>query len=307
VATRPGSILVKRLLLLIVVLALTVAACSDSAGQVIATIDGETDVTLGDVTELFESDTLPVDGTLRDAVFAVIAREILVNGLMDDFGVELDEDAVDELYDNLVTQIEDNGSTPEETLGIANAGFEMVRFNAEIGVIRQQATDEITSSPEFVDEYFSDPATYTTVCARHILVETEAEANDVLTRLGDGEDFADLAAEVSNDSPTGDLGCSVASRYVTEFADATMTAELGEYTGPVETDFGFHVLVVDERTAPTTEEIQADPSAFLTNDDLGAIWGEWLNGQLGAAEVDLDPEYGTWSDVGIVPPESDDS
>ena len=82
-----------------------------------------------------------------------------------------------------------------------------------------------------------------------------------------------------------------------------MTAELGVYTGPVETDFGFHVLVVDERTAPTQEEIEADPLSFFGDADLGALWTQWLNEKLAEADVDLDPKYGTWSDIGIIPPD----
>jgi parvulin-like peptidyl-prolyl isomerase len=179
----------------------------------------------------------------------------------------------------------------------------MIRFNAEIGVVRQQATEGLSVDPAFVTEYFSAPATYTTVCARHILVETEEAATEVIDRLEGGEDFAAVAAEVSLDSPTGDLGCSPASRYVTEFAAATIAADVGVYTGPVQTTFGFHVLVVDERTAPTPEEIAADPLSFFTDTDLNLIWGEWLNEKIEGAEVDLDPKYGTWSDVGIVPPE----
>jgi len=307
VATRPGSILVKRLVPFIVVLALVAGACSDTSGAVIATIDGDTEVTVGDVAELFDSDTLPIDSGLRDAIFAVVAREILVGGLMSQFGVGLDTARVDEVYDGLIEQMEASGLTPEDSLGIPDAGVGMVRFNAEIGVIRQQATEGLAADPEFVDEYFSDPAVYTTVCARHILVETEDGANDVLARLEGGEEFAAVAAEVSLDSPTGDLGCAYASRYVTDFAEATMTADIGAFTGPVETTFGFHVLIVDDRTAPTLDEIAADPLSFFGDSDLNAIWTQWLNDTLGSAEVELDPKYGTWSDVGIIPPEDDGS
>ena len=297
----------KRLVPLIVALALVAGACSDASGDVVATLGDGTEVTLGDVAELFESDTLPIDSGLRDAIFAVVAREILVTGLSDDFGLELDTARVDEVYDELVAQMEASGLTPEESLGVPDAGTGMIRFNAEVGVIRQQATEGLSADPGFVTEYFSDPATYTTVCARHILVETEEGATDVLDRLEGGEDFATVAAEVSLDSPTGDLGCSPASRYVTEFAEATIAAVVGAYTGPVQTTFGFHVLIVDERTAPTAEEIAADPLSFFTDTDLNLIWSEWLNEKIEGAEVDLDPKYGTWSDVGIVPPEDDGS
>jgi peptidyl-prolyl cis-trans isomerase C len=296
---------VKTTLSFVLVLALVAGACSDTSGEVIATIDGDSEVTVGDVAELFESDSLPIDSGLRDAIFAVVARQILLDGLAADFGIELDTARVDEVYADLIAQMEAAGMTPAESLGVPDAGTGMIRFNAEIGVIRQQVTEGLATDPGFVTEYFSDPAAYTTVCARHILVDTEEAATAVLERLEGGEEFAAVAAEVSLDSPTGELGCSPASRYVTEFAEATLTADVGVYTGPVQTTFGYHVLVVDERTAPTDEEIAADPLSFLTDADLNIIWSEWLNDTIGVAEVELDPRYGTWSDVGIVPPDED--
>lgn len=291
----------KRLLSVIVVLAFVAGACSDSSGEVIATV-GDVEITQGELAALYESDTLPIDTELRDSIFRLVAREVLISGIRTDFGDEIDQAAVDTLYDELVTQMEAAGMTPEEFMQITNAGLGMVRFNAEIGVIRDQVIEGIVTEPETLELFFSDPATYTTVCARHILVATQPEADDVLDRLEDGEEFAVIAAEVSLDSPTGELGCSLASRYVAPFADATLSAEIGEYTEPVESSFGFHVIIVDERTAPTEEEFAADPLAYLTDDELNTLWSQWLNDKLDAANVTVNSKYGEWTDVGIVPP-----
>lgn len=292
----------KRTLLLVLVLALAVSACSDAADEVIATVNG-TDITLAEVAELYETDTLPIDSELRDAIFSVVARQILLDALMDDFGVALDDAGVELLYTELVSETEAAGMTPAERLGIPDAGLGMLRFNAQIGVIRQQAIDGIIAQPETLEVFFSDPASYTTVCARHILVATEEEALAVMDRLEGGEDFAAVAGEVSMDSPTGELPCSVASRYVTEFAAATVIAEIGALTGPVETQFGFHVIIVDERSAPTAEEVIADPLAHLSEAELNTLWGQWLNEKIQAADVTITAKYGEWTDVGIVPPE----
>ena len=85
-------------------------------------------------------------------------------------------------------------------------------------------------------------------CVSHILLDTEADAEGALDRLADGEDFAELAIELSTgpSGPSGgDLGCAPSTNYVGPFAEAVDTAELEEVVGPVETEFGFHVLVVD--------------------------------------------------------------
>jgi parvulin-like peptidyl-prolyl isomerase len=262
-------------------------------------------VTEADLGDFFESDTLPIDESLRDAIFALLAREVLVQGIMTDFGYELDESEVDIVYDDLVAQMEAAGLTPGDFLGVPDASLGMVRFNAEIGVLRDQAVRGLIAQPETLDVFFSDPAAYTSVCVRHLLVETNDEALDAIDRLEAGELFPDIATELSLDTgtPNGDLGCAVASRYVPEFAEAALTGELGTLVGPVETTFGFHVLVVDERTAPTEEQLKADPETYMTDQDMSTLWGDWFNATLGAAEVDVDPKYGTWSAVGIVPPD----
>ncbi len=86
------------------------------------------------------------------------------------------------------------------------------------------------------------------VWARHILVETEEEANDVIARFNDGEEFADLAIELSTDTGTasngGDLGWFTYDTMVPEFAEAAFSAEVGSVTEPVQSDYGWHVIQV---------------------------------------------------------------
>ena len=129
----------------------------------------------------------------------------------------------------------------------------------------------------------SDELTVDAPCVRHILLETEADAGEVLGLLSDGGDFTELAAERST-GPTGpsggDLGCSPSSSYVPEFAAAVDSATLGEYIGPVQTQFGWHILVVDR-----LEETQLDPA--------GAI-DDRIRAELASLSVEVDPRVGTW-------------
>jgi len=296
-------ILLRKLSALVLAFALVAVACSSGGSGVVGSVGG-VDVTEADLDNFFESDSVPIDDSLRQAIFALLARQILEQALMTDFGVALDVDEVEVIRAELAAQMEEAGLTPEEFLGVPDASVEMIRFNAEIGVIRDQAIDALVHQPETLDLYFSEPTAYTTVCARHVLVESAEEAETVRERLDAGEDFAEVATEISLDSatPGGDLGCSLAFRYVPEFAQATVEAEIGELFGPVETQFGFHLIIVDERTAPTTEEVEADPVAHLSDSVVGELWSEWFNGALEEAEVELDEKYGTWTYVGIVPP-----
>jgi parvulin-like peptidyl-prolyl isomerase len=198
----------------------------------------------------------------------------------------------------------ETGQTPAEYLGMDNASHGMLRFNAEVLALRDVAVEQLLVAPEVVDGLFAEPAVLTTVCSRHILVANEEEAEIVASRLAAGEDFGTVADEVSLDTSTsgGDLGCVTASAFVGQYAEAAMTAPIGEVAGPVATDFGFHLLLVYERTAPTREEYLADPRSVITDEALAGVWTDWYNGELGAADVWVSPDYGTWSTGGIVAP-----
>ncbi|MXX52188.1 MAG: hypothetical protein F4Y30_15185 [Chloroflexi bacterium] len=90
---------------------------------------------------------------------------------------------------------------------------------------------------------------------RHILVEDEATALAALEALNAGESFAALASAISTDSGSGrrggELGESFIGNYVRPFREAIANAEIGALVGPVESEFGFHILQVrhkEERT-----------------------------------------------------------
>jgi len=99
--------------------------------------------------------------------------------------------------------------------------------------------------------------------ARHILLETEDEANAVITQLDEGGDFAELAKEKSTgpSGPNGgDLGWFPPDSMVKPFSDAVVALEDGSYTSePVQTQFGWHVILREdsrETEAPSFEEVK---------------------------------------------------
>jgi parvulin-like peptidyl-prolyl isomerase len=133
----------------------------------------------------------------------------------------------------------------------------------------------------------------TNACVRHILVTTEDEANAALARIEGGEAFADVAADVGTDGTApngGDLGCNPLGLYVAEFANAAFESPIGEVSGPHQTQFGYHLILVESREEPSLEDVKTE----ISDARIGELVAAWILEQVSAAEVDVDPQYGTW-------------
>lgn len=116
---------------------------------------------------------------------------------------------------------------------------------------------------------------------RHILVETEEEANEVVTALNAGESFSLLANSNSIDTGSGsrggELGWQPIDLYVPVFSDAVREAEFGTIVGPIESDFGWHIIQVRAREE---REIEGQQRSQVR---LG-LFSRWLIDQREAAE-----------------------
>ena len=86
--------------------------------------------------------------------------------------------------------------------------------------------------------------------ARHILVPSEEQCNDLKKQLGDGSDFAELAkahSQCPSGKEGGGLGTFGPGQMVPEFDKVVFSAPVGEVQGPVKTQFGYHLLEVTMR------------------------------------------------------------
>ena len=116
---------------------------------------------------------------------------------------------------------------------------------------------------KYYDEQIGQIKPVEEVRARHILVEGEEDAKKIAVRLKGGEDFAKIAKEVSKDPGSGaeggDLGFFTRDRMVPEFAEAAFAMKPGEISNPVKSQFGFHVIKVEERrqkSAPSFDQVK---------------------------------------------------
>lgn len=150
--------------------------------------------------------------------------------------------------------------------------------------LAQESKKAVT--PEAMRKLYDDSVKSITpeqeVHARHILVPTEDEAKKAQARVKGGEDFAKVAAELSKDPGSGkeggDLGWFTKDRMVPEFADAAFKMKPGEISDPVKSQFGWHVIKVEEartKPVPSFDDVKEQVSQYLTrkaqNDIITAV------------------------------------
>jgi len=118
--------------------------------------------------------------------------------------------------------------------------------------------------------------------ARHILVETKEAADAILKELGAGGDFAKIAKTKSKDPGSaakgGDLGWFSAQAMVKPFSEALAKLEKGQTTtAPVQTEYGFHIIQLDDVRAPTApafEDVKEQVKTFAQRKKLQAYLDE---------------------------------
>ena len=203
--------------------------------------------------------------------------------------VKISNDEIDLEIDG----IKDNFSSPEEFNEALKANNitivqlkEDIKRQLMINSILEETRNQISISDEELLKYYNENKDSflepEQVHARHILVETEEEANNLLLQLKEGlTDFAELAKEksIGPSAPNGgDLGFFARGQMVKEFEDAAFSLEPSEISGVVQTEFGYHIIKCEERKeeySPTFEEAKERISNTLKyqkeNEEISAL------------------------------------
>jgi foldase protein PrsA len=152
--------------------------------------------------------------------------------------------------------------------------------------------------------YAAKKATFTQACTSHILVDDRVTADKLLAEIKAGGDFAKAAAasstDTSNKDQGGELGCNAKGAFVPEFEAAVAKAKDGDIVGPVETQFGFHVIKV---TSTYKARDLDDTLRQEIRQTLATPVG-WLDLTLAQAKITVNTKYGSWSadERAVVPP-----
>lgn len=172
----------------------------------------------------------------------------------------------DQLYQMLLSQEVDRKAVliaaQKEGLAkdpaVARQMQDAANIKLENAYVQKQVLGQVSDAAvqaEYNKDYANKPGPEQ-VQARQILVQTQAQAQDIITQLNQGANFATLAQKDSIDPGAkngGELGWFAQSEMVPAFASAAFALKPGEYTKtPVQTQFGWHVILCEgKRTAPT--------------------------------------------------------
>ena len=279
--------------LLVGVAILFVAGCApaeptanvDSQAKKIVTFEGG-EVTQGELDEFAEQSGVPKDDPQYQATVQQILPQLvsveIAKAYAQQHNITVSDKEVDQELAKLKEQVGDQARASgqdisnQEAYGQAlkqnNITEEQLRQDLRESIlpvqeVQEKVASDAEPSDEEIQKYYEQnkEAQFTTPeqrCVRHILFnkDQKEKAEDVKQKLENGGDFAKLAKEYSQDPGSaekgGDLGCLVKGETVPEFEKAAFGAEQGEIVGPVETEFGYHILKVTDVKPEQTRSIQ---------------------------------------------------
>ena len=251
---------------------------NEAGEQLVARVNGE-DITLAEFQRALERQRPPGSTTISNDVLGQLVldtmiQQRLINQNATNMGITITTAEIDTEYQRSRSGMPDDAEW-QNWLEQNNFTEDELRQSLREWLLTQRMQEQVVQVASIeVDQ----------VRARHIVVDTVEQADTVLARLSNGEDFGALAAEYSKDVTTRDDGGNlgwfgVDDLLAPELAQQAFNMQIGEVAGPIETMLGYHVVqVLDKGNRQVTAE---DGYA-----DAAAQFEIWLAGQIENADVE---------------------
>jgi parvulin-like peptidyl-prolyl isomerase len=282
----------------------------ESQAKKIVTFEGG-DVTQGELDEFAEQSGVPKDDPQYQATVQQILPQLVnvevVKAYAQEHNITVSDKEVDQELAKLKEQVGDqarasgqdvsNQEAYEQALKQNNITEDQlredIRENLPVQEVQEKVTGAAEPSNKEIQNYYekNKEAQFTTPeqrCVRHILFnkDQKEKAEDVKQQLENGGDFAKLAKENSQDPGSavngGDLGCLGKGETVPEFEQAAFGAEQGEIVGPVQTEFGYHILQVTDikpEQARSLQEVESQIRSQLASEKQSEEFNKWIEEQ----------------------------
>lgn len=301
----------KILALVLVAVFVTVGCSKKPAVKVLATVNGEniTETEYNErlqIYQLFYNQALEGDH-VKDQVMAQLIEEKVIEQEAKKRNLKPADDATAKEIENLNRYLENAnmyGSKAEVDKKLKE--LKLTRKDIEEFVktlmLGQSLFDDFSKSlnvtdeeiqayyNQHVDQYYSFDEEV--VAARHILVSDEAKAKDLAAQAKGGADFAELARKFSEDpgsaSQGGYLGYFTADRMVEPFSKAAFAMKPGEISDPVKSEFGWHVIKVEDRRDAgiiPLEDVKEDVRDKALAEKKAEEFGKFLEDLKGKATI----------------------
>lgn len=208
-----------------------------------------------------------LDNLKSDVLDTLILTEIIAEKAAEN-NITVDEAELEEAYEENHTVPMEQDEAYKELIEKNEIDDEFIKSQIKSDLLGYKYAQFYLENLEISDEaaqafYDDNPDMFAQgeqVSAKHILVDEEETAKEVIEKLEAGEDFATLAGEYSTepnaDQSGGDLGYFGKGRMVKEFEEAAFALEIGEISDPVKTDYGYHVIVVKDKKEEATTSFE---------------------------------------------------
>lgn len=250
----------KTLFALTVAASIGLAACSNPGDEVVVSTSA------GDITqEEFYNH-------VKDIAGDQLLQQVVVEKILSDKYKVTDE----EIDEELKAVKDELGEGYEAALAQENLTEEKLKTNIRFSLLQQKAVADVEVTDEEIQKYYDQASKE--LNARHILVEDEALAKELVEKLKAGGDFAALAKENSTDPGSGekggDLGWFTIGTMVPAFNDAAYALEIDEISEPVKSDFGYHIIqVLDKRDVKDYGTLEDKKEEI--REAIAATKGDW--------------------------------
>jgi parvulin-like peptidyl-prolyl isomerase len=288
-------------------------ANADSESKKIATFEGG-DVTQGELDEFAEQsgfgDMSKDDPQYQAAIQQIMPQLVgieITKAYAQEQNITVSDKEVDQEIEKIKEQVGEQARSSGQDLSDQKAYEQAlkqnnitedqlrkdIRENLPVQKVQEKVAGGAEPSDEEIQKYYDQnkEAQFTTPeqrCVRHILFnkDQKQKAEEVKQQLENGGDFAKLAKQYSQDPGSaekgGDLGCLGKGETVPDFEEAAFGAEQGEIVGPVQTQFGYHLLEVTEikpKQTRSLEDVESQIRSQLATEKQSEEFSRWIEEQ----------------------------